>query len=268
MVYLGPKHNPLLPPSTQRTIGCCGRARHGKDTVAALIKTWHHANHRKCQVIAFADPIKEFLTSMVGRVEPFRGNNDERTAPLPELLWRDMTSNILRGALLSWGPKLVRSRPFLAILPKAALVTLVEHNLGVHPNGRQLMQLLGTEVIRQQLIDGAWIMIAGNKAARFPGTTVVSDVRFPNEALRKNQKGGIFDDVYKIVRPGQPVINHPSEWSVDLIGPQQFTAIIHNDAGLPELKRLVYGEMRSLHQIGESAHLDHDLFASDHKDDA
>jgi hypothetical protein len=49
---------------------------------------------------------------------------------------------------------------------------------------------------------------------------------------------------------------------VDLIEPQQFTAIIHNDAGLPELKELVYGEMRNLFAVEPVVSLDHDLYAS------
>lgn len=216
----------------QMTIGCCGRARHGKDTSAALMRDIFERVSIPCQVIALADPIKDFLTDLVGRPEPFRGNNAERTAPIPELKWSTMAARLSRGALRSWGPRWLR--PFVGVVPEFLVRRLTLTHLGVHPTGRQLMQLFGTEVIRQNLAPDTWMRIADNRAKAFPGVTIISDVRFPNEA-KSRYIGGIFDHVLKVVRPGIPPINHPSEWSVDLIPESYFLATIQNDGTQDDL---------------------------------
>jgi hypothetical protein len=212
--------------SVKMSIGVCGRARHGKDTSALLMKRIFEDRKIPCQVISFADPLKDFLTAMVGRAEPFRGTNEQRSAPIPELLWADLAPRFLRGALKSWGPGWCR--PIVYLLPERFLVGLVGEHLGYHPNGRQMMQLFGTETIRENLCESTWLKIADNRARGFNGVTIVADVRFPNEA-RPKWAGGMFDLVIKVVRAGQPVINHPSEWSVDLVPPGYFRAVIENN---------------------------------------
>ncbi len=209
------------------SIGLCGRARHGKDTSALLIKKIMESRDIPCQIISFADPLKDFLIAMVGRVEPFRGTTEQRQAPLPELLWADLAPRFLRGVLKSWGP--AWCRPLVYLLPERLVRALVAKHLGDHPNGRQMMQLFGTETVRENLCESTWLKIAANRAKAFEGCTIVADVRFPNEA-RPRWAGGLFDMVLKIVRPGQPVINHPSEWSVDLVPPGYFRAVVCNDS--------------------------------------
>lgn len=221
---------------TQRTLGVAGRARHGKGASAELIQAYCAAKGIPCQKVSFADPLKDFLISVVGRTEPFRGNNDQRTAGIPELPWENFSKLFLAKALRAFGHKLTRRCWLgLMLLPKAVLVALCKREIGTLINGRQAMQLFGTEVVRQGFMPDAWVKIAGVKAQLFQGVTVVDDVRFPNEARLKGDGPGIFDNLYKVVRPGQTVIDHPSEYSVDLIPVAWFTMVISNTGSISDL---------------------------------
>lgn len=224
------------PPRIQWTIGIAGRARHGKGASAELIQAHCAAKNIPCQKVSFADPLKDFLISVVGRTEPFRGNNDQRTAGIPELPWENFSKLFLAKSLRAFGHKLTRRCWLgLMLLPHSFLVALCKAQIGALINGRQAMQLFGTEVVRQGFMPDAWVKIAGVKAQLFQGVTVVDDVRFPNEARLKGDGPGIFDNLYKVVRSGQPVIDHPSEYSVDLIPVAWFTMIIQNDGSIAEL---------------------------------
>lgn len=61
---------------------------------------------------------------------------------------------------------------------------------------RRLLQRLGTEGVRANLGDDAWIRAA---MAKVDGPTVVTDVRFPNEADAIRWRHGL---IVRIVRPG------------------------------------------------------------------
>ena len=200
----------------QMTIGCLGRARHGKGTVAQLLHTWFTSRGISAQIIAFADPLKDFLTLLVGRSEPFRGDDAQRNAPIPELTWKDIAFDIYMKAFKLWGV-----------------------NQDASPTGRQLMQLFGTEVIREGFCRSAWVRMAGSRAKAFDGVTLIDDMRFDNEA-RKKIDGGIIDVVLKTVRPGLPLLDHPSETAVDNVPLGWISNVFMNDAGLPELTNKVF----------------------------
>jgi hypothetical protein len=194
-------------------IGCVGRARHGKGSTAETIKTWADANGVRAQIIALADPLKDFLSLMVGRSEPFRGNAVQRNEPVPELPWSKLGDQIREEARAHWP----------------------DQNFLVPPTGRQLMQLFGTDVVRKHFFADTWVMMAGNRAKLFDGITVIDDMRFPNEA-RLRKEGGINDVILKILRPDIPNLNHPSEDAVDTIPMEWFSRIFDNDGDLLALQ--------------------------------
>ncbi len=209
----------------QLTIGICGRARHGKGTLANLMWQWFEKRGQTAQVISFADPLKQFLIDFIGRKEPFRGNDEQRNAPVTEITWADLT------------PAFV----------EAARVSFPDLQLESHPTGRQLMQLFGTEVIRTNFCANAWVRIAGGRAKQFNGVTIVDDVRFPNEAYLRHDGPvmfGIFDAIYKIVRPGMPVLTHPSETEVDKIPLESFERVFENDGDIWQLNLYVDSALR------------------------
>jgi hypothetical protein len=170
----------------------------------------------EAQIIAFADPLKDFLTMLVGRREPFRGNDYERSCPLPELTFGDLSPHLYAAILESWpGTKLED-----------------------HPTGRQLMQLFGTEVIRERFCADSWIRMANGRATLFDGVTIIDDVRFPNEA-RKVGDGGILNLLFKAVRPGMPHIAHPSESAVDTVPLEWCDEVFTNNVGVDDLSHKV-----------------------------
>lgn len=198
-------------------VGCLGRARHGKGTTASLLKAWCESKGIPAQVIAFADPLKDFLTMFVGSDRPFRGNDQERNAPLTDFTWADFTPNIQKVALETFkaGPD-------------------------QHPTGRQLMQVFGTDTIRQNFCNNAWIKMANGRASMFNGVTFVDDMRFTNEAAPRTVKGGIMDSVVKTVRPGVPAIVHASETAVDEVPASYINCILLNDGDIADLSILAY----------------------------
>lgn len=89
-----------------------------------------------------------------------------------------------------------------------------------YPEVRRLMQILGTEVGRNLFDPDIWVKLAGNKLASTlsVGDTVVTDVRFSNEARLIKRHGGIL---VRINRPEfGPVNEHVSDrasenWTYD-----------------------------------------------------
>ena len=191
--------NPLL-------IGIIGRKGAGKDTVGERLVV-RHAFVRA----AFADPVKHVARD----------------------LWPHLSVD------QCWGP----------IEVKEAIDAL----LGVTP--RWILQRLGTEVgrqgdlsafeglgvsadrmrealTRQGVVPGPSAWVDAFLAARRTQDTVVTDVRFPNEANVLRAQGGA---VIKIVQPGFDTgigNDHPSEFEVDRC---DYDYLLRNDRTLPEL---------------------------------
>ncbi len=208
--------------STKLAIGIAGRARRGKGTIASIMTDYCAAHQIPCQIVSFADPLKDFLTSVVGRREPFRGNDADRNAPIPEMTWGDFAEPFQIAAIELFGDVI---RP------------------DVHPTGRQLMQLYGTDVIRKYFMADVWVRIAKNKCRDFNGVTLIDDVRFPNEAATRRfaPDRAVFDLTVRVDRPGFPLSNHASEVSVDQI-PAEYLATVFDNAGtIDDLKDKVVG---------------------------
>jgi hypothetical protein len=191
------------------TIGIAGRARHGKGSVASALQYWCGTKRVESQIVSLADPIKDFLTQLLGRPEPFRGNDHQRNASIPEITWRDLSPVLNEKALQYYGPEAMTR----------------------NPSGRQLMQLFGSDVVRSNFMDDSWVRIAGSRGRNFQGISICDDVRFTNEA-RPRVHGGIFDVVLKVERPGMPASTHASEVAVDQIPLDWFSTVVPNDADL------------------------------------
>lgn len=80
-----------------------------------------------------------------------------------------------------------------------------------YPEIRRLMQILGTEVGRNLFDPEIWVKLAERKltSTLSVGDTVITDVRFPNEARLIKSQGGYL---VRIERPGfGPVNEHVSD---------------------------------------------------------
>lgn len=79
-------------------------------------------------------------------------------------------------------------------------------------SGRELMQILGTDAIRDLVDQDFWIRCLFNRLQITPKPWVVDDVRFPNEA-QALEGAGFY--IVRLVRPGIPLSDHPTETLVD-----------------------------------------------------
>ena len=86
------------------------------------------------------------------------------------------------------------------------------------PEMRRLMQVFGTEVVRENYGGKAWVdVVARRIAAEQPAAAVITDVRFDEEGQWVAEMGGI---VLRVERPGVGAVNgHSSEngLSADLV---------------------------------------------------
>jgi hypothetical protein len=158
-------------------IGLTGYAYVGKDTLADLLVR-SHGYHR----LGFADPLYAMLLALNPPVP-------RRDAP-PLLTVRELFNE--HGG--SW--------------------TLAKQDPYHGPGLRGLLQRLGTEAVRKHLGEDTWVRAAARTIDKHDwARTVMSDVRFLNEAEFVRQSGGI---VVRIHRSGYgPVNQHVSDAGQD-----------------------------------------------------
>lgn len=87
------------------------------------------------------------------------------------------------------------------------------------PEVRRLLQVIGTEGVRDHIGDDSWVRAAKLKIDATLGPVVISDVRFPNEAQSVKSWGGYMIRVERFNEDGSPYDNglgteHPSECHV------------------------------------------------------
>ena len=167
------------------------------------------------QSLAFTDPLKDFPSDLIERSAPCRCKDTERNAPGPKIRRADLATSLVCKAQMSW-PEL---------------------DIAVNPSGRQLMQLFGTNIIRDRFMHDTWKRIAGQRAKAFDGITIIDDVRFSNEAEPRSI-GGILDRCVKIVDPRRPLLSHASDTAVDLVPDGSVNATLVNDGTIDDLRQL------------------------------
>lgn len=104
-------------------------------------------------------------------------------------------------------------------------------------SARFAMQTLGTEWGRKLIGSDIWIQIALSRAAKLPAT-VITDVRFANEAAAIKRAGGT---TIRVVRSHQPLFSdgadgHVSEAGTDLI---ETDFIVVNNSTIEALQKKV-----------------------------
>lgn len=124
----------------------------------------------------------------------------------------------------------------------------------MYPEVRVLLQRLGTEVGRELIGDNVWVDATFKRIDTETSpldNIVITDCRFPNEALAVEDRGGF---VVRVNRPGVLAANaHPSETSLD---DWSFDFTIDNDGSLDDL----VGPVESLYKSVESCQFGLTLF--------
>ena len=204
-------------------VGINGFKGAGKDTVFGYLAE-HAPEDWNVQRVAFADKLKLMAVSALG---PGLFDDEPKRSEYQLAVANKLKES---GVLdVAWGD--------------------LDHE-GVHLTGRQYLQFFGGEARRifgdtfwiDQVLPNVspiegWAGTLAHEAleAAYPGVDllVVTDVRYPNEALRVKALGG---QVWEIVRPGLVSDGHSSEIPLD---PSLVDLVIENDHGLPALSAVV-----------------------------
>jgi len=190
-------------------IGICGLIGSGKGTVADILV--EHHNFKK---LSFADKLKDGVSAVFGwDRQMLEGDNDESRK------WREEKDRF-------WSKETGKT-----ITP------------------RLILQLFGTDCMRNGYFDGIWVSLVKQKIIDYPDTNwVIPDVRFPNEVkMIQNVQGEVWQ-VRRGELPGwfidkrdnniDPLTVHASEWAwIDK--DNSFDHIIYNDYSLEKLLKKI-----------------------------
>lgn len=202
-------------------VGLSGYAKSGKDTVAEMIQELTTVNGTTPWVIKkYSGKLKEVASILTG-------------IPVDNFEMQSTKEMELGEEWDGWG---YRGRndgtpvmPHFTGDPYRKRMTV-----------RELLQRLGTDAIRNNLHDNAWVNALMSEyrppklSEYYPSKWIITDVRFQNEAHAIKERGGF---IVRVHRPGVgPVNNHPSETSLD---EWPFDYILTNDTDLAGLKESV-----------------------------
>lgn len=190
-------------------IGLAGEKRSGKSTLANMLKRKY-----RFKVMAFAEPLKVALSETFNiPLDDFETDVKEEKFE-PKMITEADLANFLDYI----------SDNYLQI--DAGLASGVSHQFkGIQYSSiRELMQIMGTEVVRDNVSESYWIDYALKRVKSSQTDIVFSDARFPNERALIKQLHGY---TVKIKRPIQSTETHRSE---TLMGDDnEYDMVILND---------------------------------------
>tara|TARA_B100000530_G_C15857031_1_gene447722 strand:+ start:78 stop:689 length:612 start_codon:yes stop_codon:yes gene_type:complete len=188
-------------------IGICGLIGSGKDTIADYLIKRHNF-----QKLSFADKLKDSVATMF-----------------------DWDRNLLDG-------KTDQSRKW-----REEVDEYWSNETGEEITPRYVLQLFGTECMRDGFYDGIWVSLTKKKILDHPEINfVIPDVRFPNEAkmiyeingqvwrVKRGQDPAWFSEYQTLgVEPKEV---HPSEWAW---ANTKFTYVLENNKTITDLRNQV-----------------------------
>lgn len=195
-------------------IGICGLIGSGKDSVADIL-----VQEKNFKKISFADKLKDGVATVFGWDRSMLEGNTSNSRD-----WREEKDDF-------WSAE-----------------------LGKDISPRLVLQLFGTECMRQGFYDGIWVSLVKKHIIDNPKQNfVIPDVRFPNEA---NMIKSIHGEVWRMRRGPDPVWFrmyqdlgieptevHESEWAW---ANTNFNQILDNNGTLLELRSQVKGHLVSI----------------------
>jgi hypothetical protein len=199
------------------TIG--GKMQTGKTTSANIIKNILINNNilleNKIHLINFADPLKDACSIIFGVDRKLFDTIDGKNS-LTEIIWPTR-----KYANYQWMPFTEEWHKKTPSAPKA----------GERMTVRELLQFVGTNLLREQLDPDVWIKSVYCKQYKGDDLVIVADCRFPNEADFGKGHGLLI----KIERQtGLEADTHKSEVLMDDY--RGFDYIIENNGTLEELR--------------------------------
>jgi hypothetical protein len=197
-------------------ISLSGTKRSGKSTAAKVL-----TNSFKFTEIALADPLRYICSKVFNiPIETFLSDElKEEQFVYPVILNSDNLGHIEAIVENEWGYN----------INEAAHIRFSQHEGQAFANPRQILQYIGTELIRGEINDNIFLELADRRISGIDGNVVVSDVRFEVEQLWAKKRGALM---VLIKRPSLdlPKDSHVSE--NQLTNETNFNTIIMNDQGL------------------------------------
>ena len=191
-------------------VGICGLIGNGKGTVGDIL-----VKERGFQKLSFADKLKDAVAVMFDwDREMLEGITDESRA------WREQPDEF-------WTAE-----------------------TGEQVTPRLVLQLFGTDCMRNGFYDGVWVSMVKKTILENPDVDyVVPDVRFPNEISMVQQVGGQVWQVRRGAMPKwfyarrdegvKPQGVHPSEWAW-IQSDSNYEAIIENNGTVEQLRERIF----------------------------
>jgi hypothetical protein len=177
-----------------------GKKQSGKTTSANYLKEqlleWR--SDLNIHITSFASPIKEFCTDVIGLTKEQVYGADSDKNSKTHIRWHDMPNEILDAN---------------------GIVKL--YNM----TAREVMQVFGTDVMRNFFGNDIWAKAPFNKDWNFVDYVIIDDCRFPNEADAALENDGIL---IKLTRNALIGDNHASELALDDYDETKYTHIIDN----------------------------------------
>lgn len=127
------------------------------------------------------------------------------------------------------------------MLVNAKIITYDEAFVNKTPYAREMLQKIGTDLIRNQIDKDFWVkqtaILIDKLRKKGIDKIVIDDVRFPNEHQFVINQDGI---IVKVVDPnGNGLDNHESESYVDSL-PHNFLISNDKNKGIPYLERQIH----------------------------
>lgn len=166
-----------------------GKKQVGKDTAAEMVQEiLTEAGHR-VTITAFAEALKSIVTNVLGLPESsVSGSNIEKNAGT-HIVWDNLPTDIrLKYSTEGTEP---RSGPM---------------------SGREVMQVLGTDIFRSMFNDNVWAHSPFRPSWTFWDVVIITDCRFPNEKLAVESNDGIL---VRLTRDTGFEDDHISETALD-----------------------------------------------------
>lgn len=214
-------------------IAIAGLKNSGKDTVAFMLryllstpKILHYwwlfqllkyGYLPKWNIVSFAGALKETLSAMIG--VDYEKFNDRQ---FKECCFIHLPS--LTITLTPPKDKILNDKKFNRYIQSKNFSFIEEYYLSM----RQLLQMYGTEIIRDLFGDKFWVL----RTFAEPGNLIISDLRFKTEYESVKDKSGAVIYIERNLEPGL----HPSEQEViDLLNNNKYDYIINNSGSLKDL---------------------------------
>lgn len=194
-----------------KIIGLAGEKESGKNTVASFF-----VQSERFTEIAFAEPLKNMLMKITRLESKYFHDQDFKEKELPYYVtidhdFLDKLYNIVEN---DWGINVdFEQREKIDCFAETTCKT-----------PRELMQTVGTDILRRYIRDDIWIVLLFAKIKEISGDVVVTDVRFENERDALRKAGA---KLMRIKRPSLKKDNHISE--LDLGKDEEYNAVINND---------------------------------------